>query len=383
MMITASPERIVVVDDDHAMRLSCRQILASIGHQVEVFADGAQGLAAVARLRPSLVVVDLKMPGLSGLEVLRRLQEIDASIVVVVITGYATLETAIEAMKSGAYDFLPKPFTPDELRIIVARGLERRRLQRTAEAAEIERELLKRRFLSFVSHQLKTPLAAIHQFLDLLLRFEGQAEVEAKRRDWMERCLERSSEMRRLIDSWLTLSRIEADRLAEAREPIDLGSLLGQLVDAQGERAAAQQVTLALAAPVDSLVLAGDPTCVGVLFENLVDNALKYNHAGGAVTVAASLAQGEVRVEVRDTGPGIAAEALPHLFDEFFRARGARRSGVRGSGLGLAICRRIAHEMGGTIEVTSTPGEGSSFVVRLPAGSGPALVETAAAAEHG
>src|SRR5581483_10271373 len=98
-------ERIVVIDDDHAMRLSCRQILAGMGHAVEVFADGAQGLAQIARLAPALVVVDLKMPGLSGLDVLRRLHAIDPSIVVVVITGYATIETAIEAMKAGAYDF--------------------------------------------------------------------------------------------------------------------------------------------------------------------------------------------------------------------------------------------------------------------------------------
>jgi signal transduction histidine kinase len=367
-MTTASEERIVAIDDDAAMRLSCRQILASAGHAVETFGDGAQGLAGIARQRPALVVVDLKMPGLSGLDVLRRLQEIDPAIVVVVITGYATIETAIEAMKLGAYDFLPKPFTPDELRLIVARGLERRRLQRAAQAAELEREMLKRRFLSFVTHQLKTPLAAIHQYLDLLQRLEDEPEIAAKRRAWIARCLERSREMRALIDSWLTLSRVESDHLAARREPIALHALLSQLVEAQRERAAAQQVTLGLSLPSSPLAIEGDPTCVGVLFENLLDNAVKYNRAGGAVNVAARLVAGEALVEVVDTGVGIAPEALPQLFDEFFRAQGARQSGVRGSGLGLAICRRIAHEMGGAIEVESHLGEGTTFRVRLPDG---------------
>jgi len=366
----ASDQRIVVVDDDHAMRLSCRQILAGMGHPVEVFADGAQGLAGVTALQPALVVLDLKMPGLSGLDVLRRLHEIDPTIVVVVITGYATIDTAIEAMKAGAYDFLPKPFSPDELRIIVARGLERRRLQREARAHEVESEMTKRRFVSFVSHQLKSPLAAIHQYLDLLLRLADAPQVAARRREWIERCLARSNEMRELIDAWLTLSRIESDRLAERREPVALVPLLARLLDAQRERAEEAAVVLRLDAPEgedagEPLAVGGDPGCVAVLFENLIDNAIKYNHAGGAVTVGVQPLAGEAVVEVRDTGAGIGAAALPRLFDEFYRAPGTRAVG--GTGLGLAICRRIVGEMGGAIEVESEVGSGSTFRVRLPA----------------
>jgi signal transduction histidine kinase len=361
----AVEERVVVIDDDGAMRLSCQQILARMGLAVETFADGAQGLAGVARSKPALVVVDLKMPGLSGLEVLRRLHEIDPSIVVVVITGYATIDTAIEAMKAGAYDFLPKPFAPDQLRVIVGRALERRRLQAESQRLEVEREMLKRRFVSFVSHQLKTPLAAIHQYLDLIERLDGEPDLEAKRRDWIRRCLERSEEMRRLIDEWLTLARISGDSLVGRREPVDLQPLIARVVDGQRERAAATEIALELRLEPGRWVVEGDASCLAVLFENLVDNALKYNRPGGAVRVAGRLDAGEAVVEVRDTGEGIPAEALPFLFDEFFRARPAGKA--RGSGLGLAICRRIATELGGGIEVESTPGVGSTFRVRLPA----------------
>jgi DNA-binding NtrC family response regulator len=129
LMTGDAVETIIVIDDDYAMRLSCERILSKTGFVVQTFEDGARGLAAVAELRPALVLVDLKMPGLSGMEVIPRIREIDPNAVIVVITGYATIGTAVDAMKAGAYDFLPKPFSPDELRLIVRRGLERRQLE--------------------------------------------------------------------------------------------------------------------------------------------------------------------------------------------------------------------------------------------------------------
>ena len=375
----AAGERIVVIDDDAAMRLTCRQILARAGHEVEVCGDGAQGLAAVARLRPALVVVDLKMPGLSGLEVIARLRQLDPAVVVVVITGYATIETAVEAMKAGAYDFLPKPFSPDELRLIVARGSERRRLQLEASRLQVERALLERRFVAFVSHQLKGPLAAIHQYLDVLRRLEGDAGVEAKRRDWIDRCLQRSERMRALIDDWLTLARLESGQLTGRREAFDPAPLLRRLVAEAGERGAAAGIEVSLEEPPAGCRLEGDATSVGVLFENLLDNAVKYNRPGGTVRVAARACDGELVVEVRDSGRGIAPEALPQLFAEFYRGAPAG-SGVAGSGLGLAICRRIASGMGGTIGVESEPGRGSTFTVRLPAAGPAPAVEAVAGA---
>src|SRR5271165_3865392 len=108
---------VVVIDDDSVMRMSCRKILSKIGLHVEVFDNGALGLEGVARLKPGVLVVDLKMPGISGLEVIKRVHESDPNVVVIVITGYATIDTAVEAMQAGAYDFLPKPFLPDEFRL--------------------------------------------------------------------------------------------------------------------------------------------------------------------------------------------------------------------------------------------------------------------------
>ena len=359
-------DTIVVIDDDYAMRLSCEQILGKTGFAVQSYEDGARGLEGVAALKPSLVVVDLKMPGLSGLEVIPRIQEIDPTIVIVVITGYATIGTAVDAMKAGAYDFLPKPFSPDELRLIVRRGLERRQLVALSRQCEIERELMKRRFVTFVSHQLKTPLVAVHQYLEVLQRLEGKPDTEAKRAEWIDRCLVRAREMRTLIDDWLTLSQLEGGVLSRHKTDLDLRELLAHVVEEHADLAARQDVTAALE-PGDALPVHADRTCLGVLFDNLVANAVRYNRPGGTVRVEGSVTGGEVVVAVRDTGLGIPAADVPYLFDEFYRVRRADAEAPGGTGLGLPIARRVALEMGGTIEVESTEGTGSTFRVRLPA----------------
>ena len=363
---------IVVIDDDEAMRLSCRKILTKVGFEVTAFEDGAQGLEGVARLRPALTIVDLKMPGISGMEVIPRVHEIDPSIIIVVITGYATIDTAVEAMKAGAYDFLPKPFSPEELRLIVNRGLERRRLLLEAQRHEVEREFIKRRFVSFVSYQLQSPLAAIHQYLNVLRHLGETAEAAAKRQEWYDRCLARIEEMQGLIRNWLTLSAIEGRCLARQRVKVDLSEILPAIFKTYEGLAAAEQVTLEARLPEDGCFTAGDPDCVRVLFDNLIVNAIKYNKPGGRVTVLARMAGGEVAVSVADTGVGIPEHQRQFLFEEFFRVRSQTAKKTAGAGLGLAICKKIVSELGGHIEVESEVEAGSTFHVRLPAWREPA-----------
>jgi two-component system, sensor histidine kinase and response regulator len=367
----AAPETVVVIDDDHAMRMSCRQILSKMGFLVEVFEDGATGLEGVARLKPALVVVDLKMPGIGGLEVVARVHEVDPGIIIIVITGYATIGTAVDAMKTGAYDFLPKPFSPDELRVIVHRGLERRRLQQESRRHQVERELLRRRFVTFVSHQLKTPLAAIYQYLDVLRRLGDSPEATEKRAEWLDRCLVRTAEMQSLIHDWLTLAEAEGGTLARRRERVDVGGVLRMLAATYEQLLAGSAVTLTCDLPETALDVMGDRNCVSVVFDNLIDNAIKYNRPGGAVHVAGGATGGEVLIEVADTGKGIPAEYRHLLFEEFYRLPVEGDHRPSGSGLGLPICKRIVSELGGVIEVESTEHVGSTFRVRLPAAADP------------
>ena len=364
-MNASRPETVVVIDDDRAIRLSCEKILARSGYEVVCFENGALGLEAVADRKPALVLVDLKMPGISGLDVIARVREIDPTAVVIVITGYASVESAVDAMKAGAYDFLPKPFSPDELRLVADRGLERRRLVLEARRGELERELLKRRFVTFVSHQLKSPLVAVHQYLEVLRRLGETEDVQAKREMWLDRCLERTRELTSIIEDWLTFASLEQSSLSRTRETVDVRIPIRKLVEGYEELATEQSVSLTTNLPANPCPVNGDPTCLTILFDNLIINAIRYNRPGGSVTVGAECRPGEVVVSVTDTGIGIPESYLSMLFDEFFRV-GGRSEGPSGTGLGLPISRRIATEHGGVIDVHSVEGAGSTFTVRLP-----------------
>jgi len=359
---------VVVIDDDYAMRLSCGKILTKMGLRAETFEDGARGLEGVAKLKPDMVVVDLKMPGISGMEVLSRVHDIDPQIVIVVITGYATIDTAVQAMKCGAYDFLPKPFSPDELRLIVNRGLERRRLGLESQRHEVERAMLTRRFVTFVAHQLRTPLVAVHQYLNVMKHLD---QSPAKEHEWIDRCLTRIEELQNLIADWLTLARVEGGAMLKERIKVDLSQIVLDILKAYQETAAAEGVSLEARVPEGSLYVLGDRNCLSVLFDNLITNAIKYNKPGGKVTVTGTVSAGEVVIAVADTGVGIPEKYRPLLFDEFFRVKDESAKQTAGTGLGLHISKRIVSEMGGTIHVESQVGVGSVFLVRLPAAHDP------------
>jgi FixJ family two-component response regulator len=321
----AEQETILVIDDDYAMRLSCGKILAKMGFRVEAFEDGAQGLEGAARLKPSLVVVDLKMPGISGMEVVTRLHEVSPDIVLVVITGYPTIDTAVGAMKCGAYDFLPKPFSPDELRMIVNRGLEHRRLSLEMRRGEMERALLKRRFITFVSHQLQTPLVAVHQYLDVLKHLDNTESAAAKRQEWLDRCLKRTEELQALIKDWLSLARIEGESFSQQWVKVDLQGIIAQILLTYQEMAATNGVSLESRIPENTYFVKGDRNCLTVLFDNLIVNAIKYNKRGGKVTVSAEDLGGGGRHGSGDSGK----VSPPPLRGVLSRRRGGEREDSR------------------------------------------------------
>jgi signal transduction histidine kinase len=268
-------------------------------------------------------------------------------------------------MKCGAYDFLPKPFSPDELRLIVNRGLEHRRLSLEMRRHEMERALLKHRFITFVSHQLQTPLVAVHQYLDVLKHLENSESAAAKRQEWLDRCLKRTEELQALIKDWLSLARIEGESFSQQWVKVDLHQIIEEILYTYKEMAAANGISLENRIPENTFFAKGDRNCLSVVFDNLIVNAIKYNKPGGKVTVSAEALGGELAIAVADTGVGIPEKYRPLLFEEFFRVEEEGRPKTPGTGLGLSICRRLVTEMGGSISVDSEVNVGSTFRVRL------------------
>jgi signal transduction histidine kinase len=358
---------ILVIDDEKAMRDSCSQVLTKDGYLTETAEDGDSGLQKVSRIRPDLVLVDLKMPGMGGMELLGKIAEIDLNIVSIVITGYATIESAVEAMKRNAYDFIPKPFTPDQLRIIVGRGLEKRRLAVESAQLRWEKETMRENFITLVSHQLRSPLISIQQCFNVILEgFAFEGEWASQQKELIEEVTKRIESLLKLIDDWLDMSRVEAGKLIDNFKPVALGPILSETIELFKPLAEAKKVALETNFCNDLPGVQGDGESLKQAFTNLISNAIQYNRQRGTVTISTKEDRDHLRVEISDTGIGISQENLHFIFDEFFRVKTKETRGIRGSGLGLPIAKRIIEAHNGSIKVVSESGKGTNFTVLLP-----------------
>jgi two-component system sensor histidine kinase/response regulator len=355
---------IFVIDDDEIIRLSCEQILQKSGYKVETFGNGHKGIERLKEVRPPLLVVDIKMPELDGFEVIKRVRKFDPDVVIVVITGYATIETAVDAMKMGAYDFLPKPFTPNELRLIIDRGFERWRLAREAKLLRRQKEEVERKFMTLVSHQLKEPLGAVKQYLDVLLH-TCRDQLPGETTEWISRSQLRIAEMIRLIQDWLMLAKLDRGALCDRGAVSDIGRIVESIIREQQALPSAS-VLLTAEIPPGMALAQGDAVSLNMLIGNLIGNAVKYNKPGGKVMVRAFADDTWITLEVSDTGIGIPQAFRSHLFEEFYRVKTPETQNIPGTGLGLVICKKIVDELGGSIEVDSQEGEYATFTVKLP-----------------
>jgi two-component system sensor histidine kinase/response regulator len=356
---------ILVIDDEEAMRDSCSQVLNKDGYMTETAEDGHSGLRKIREVKPDLVLIDLKMPGMGGMELLEKIGQIDPDIVSIVITGYATIESAVEAMKLNAYDFLPKPFTPDQLRIVIERGLERRRLAAESERLRREKEMMRENFITLVSHQLRSPLTSVKQYFGVIR--EGFAgDVTEKQKEIIRKAGGYIDSLLKLINDWLDVSRVEAGRIRDKSEPVSLAAVLSEAAEALKPQAEAKKVVIELNITDNLPQLIGDPNCLKEAFLNLISNAIIYNREGGTVTVTAKEQGDELVVEVSDTGIGISKENLPFIFDEFFRVKSKETQHISGTGLGLPIAKKIIEAHNGCVKVASEPGKGTNFSILLP-----------------
>jgi signal transduction histidine kinase len=356
--------RVLIIDDEEVVLDACTQILGDRAYHVTTASDGSAGLERLGEFHPDLVFVDLKMPGLSGFDVLERIRAIDPSIVSIVITGYGTLSSAVEAMQKGAYDFLPKPFTPDEFRLVTARGLEKRRLQQEALRLRRERDLLREQFASIVSHELRAPLSAVQQNLMVLAHDLGGVLSETQRQR-LDRLQGRIADLLALISTWVRAVSTDMEGLRASFHPVDLGSVVGKALDSVGVLAARKDITVDTSLPSTPPVVDGDAGTLCEAVVNLLSNAVKYSRAGSRVVLAVAVTDRRVAIAVRDFGVGIPADELPLISGGLYRGRSGT-AGETGSGLGLAITRKIVEAHGGTLTVESTVGAGSTFTITLP-----------------
>jgi len=356
--------KVLLIDDEEVVLDSCTRMLRGGPYDVKTAMDGGRGVALAREFRPDLVIVDLKMPGISGLDVLEQIHALDPTIVSIMLTGFATVGSAVDAMKKGACDFLPKPITPDEFRLVVTRALERRRLVLETQALRREKELLREQFAAIVSHELKSPLGALQQNLYALADDLADKLTETQRQQ-LERMKVRVADLMNLIQTWLRLMSADIGKIRDNFQPVPISAVIAKALESVQPHAVRKDIAIQTDGAGRASRVQGDVGTLVQALVNLLNNAVKYSRSGTTVRVTATEEQGQVAIAVADAGIGIAAEDLPRVFEDFYRAASA--AGEAGCGLGLPLSRRIIEAHGGTISVTSEPGKGSTFVIRLPA----------------
>ena len=357
--------KIIIIDDEEVVLDSCAQILEDSDYQLATAMNGSLGLKLLHEFRPDLVFVDLKMPGISGLEVLEKINTTDPTIVTIVITGYATVSSAVEAMKQGAYDFLPKPFTPDEFRLITMRGLEKRKLVLETIALRREKEMLKENFAAIVSHELKAPLGAVQQNL-FFLSEELSNKLTKDQVERLERMKSRITDLLELIHTWLRVFSTDIEAIKDQFKPVSVKSVVSKAVESAQPHAIRKNIEIvsSLKDPLSSVF--GEEGTLTEALVNISINAIKYSYMGSEVIIEAENKDDFVVISISDTGVGISEEDLPFIFDDFYSGKPDQMT-ERGVGVGLAISRRIIETHNGSISVYSDLGKGSKFIIKLPA----------------
>ena len=355
---------ILIIDDEESILDGCRQALEKSGYSVITTSVGQDGIKLARENKPDVVFVDLKMPGISGMDIIELISKDLPDIVLIVITGYASIVSAVEAMKKGAYDYLPKPFTPDQLRAVTKRGLEHRFLKIEADRLRAEKKYMEKNFITFVSHEMRSPLVTIQQYIETLKAIAGDS-FSKDVFTIIERCDKRIQNLQDLVEHWLDLSRIENGTFSEAKESLNLKSILNRSIEELGPLCQRREIKLVSDLRDDLPKIIGDQESLLRVFSNIIGNATKYTPAGGTISIKTDYDDYYLYVRISDTGIGIPQDKLLFIFEPFYRVKG-KDERQRGSGLGLTFSKKIMEAHQGTIEVTSKEGEGTTFVLKFP-----------------
>jgi len=370
---------ILVIDDETNICEGIKRALRPQGFSVEAAGSGQEGLQKLREGGFGLVLLDVMMPDISGIDLIPAIHQIDPDIICIIITGYATVELAIRAIKQGAYNFLTKPFSVDELTLAVNQGIEHQRLSlesKRLQAAEAEaRHLIdektrleeldkaKKLFFRLMTHELQAPLSAIQSYLQLMLE---EYLTPEQHKEFLQKCIVRLDEERKLIGDLMELGRLQAIGPAPDTAPVQLDEILHKVVGDLESQVVQKNLKLTVEIQEQLPAVNGSPKLFKSLWENLLGNAIKYTLPGGEVTASLQVENDQVVGQVRDTGIGIPAEEQGRLFSEFFRAKNAKALSLRGTGLGLVIVKRIIDGAGGNLRVESEEGKGSTFTFNLP-----------------
>ncbi|MCE1203751.1 MAG: hybrid sensor histidine kinase/response regulator [Holophagaceae bacterium] len=360
--------RILVVDDDALTRRSLRAMLERAYYQVETAEGGAEALALLSPFRPDLVLLDIQMPDMDGLEVCRRIRELPNGdlLPIIFLTGDERPDIHSLAFQVKGDDFLRKPVLSAELVVRIRSLMRLKRLQAEVQAERdnlLDLQKQREQLFEFIVHDLKNPLSAIQAGLQLL---DEREDGDATSRSQLRRLRDTSQYMGRMIQNILDIGRAEQVGLELRKTRILLRQWIPCLLKEMEPLAQSRGHELVWECPPD-LEIEADQEFLRRLLLNLLDNALKYSTRGSCTRLEAQRTEGGIRLEVRDQGRGIPEHMREQIFQKFVRLEDGQPGTRSSSGLGLAFCQLVAEAHQGRIWAEENPPQGSLFVLELPA----------------
>lgn len=386
-----NPARILILDDDPNILRFLLRALFKQGYSVQAVDHPTKALELLARNRFDLVITDLKMPEMDGIVFLKRIKESSPTTEVILMTAFATVETALEAMKLGAFDFLVKPFNLEDVKQVVERAL---RFLSTRNDLNQFKDLdrLKNEFLGNVTHELRSPLTSIKAAAKLLLEeFKNKGtdvplHIVLQMLSMVDR---NSNKMIGLVDDLLDTFRYQTNKITLNNMPFSVEKLIAKCVEEFLLPCQERGLTLScrIEEPLPSLT--ADPIEVRQAILNLLGNSMKFTPEGGKIIIGAQLKNHTgafksahektpheteekemIEIFVEDTGIGIPQEQQEKIFEKFYQVDGSLRRKQTGIGLGLSLTKSIVDAHHGKIRLESCPGKGSIFYLDFPLKNG-------------
>lgn len=369
--------KILVVEDEEIIRLMFKQSFANWGFKVSTAENGKDALEKCQHELFNIVVTDLNMPVMDGMELLKRLKSKWPNQEVIVITGYATIESAIEAMKLGAYDFILKPVNFDHVQFTINKCYTKIRAEyeneelREANSQLIELNEMKDKFLYITNHEIRTPLTIIKGYIDVMRTLIPNPNPEVA--ETLSILEDTTSELNELVDRMHLLRSMELGEVEKKYDILDLKEILSKVYRELINLYKMRNIELKVVVDKKPLFVSGDYRQVRLTMRELLHNALKFTPDNGKVLAKLELKNDKIHYTVKDSGVGIPYDKQKLIFDRFYEIQDVvnHRSSKKdfmggGLGIGLSMVKEIVESMKGKIELISEPGQGSLFKVILP-----------------
>jgi len=380
--------KVLVVDDEKEIRTFLSKALGRLGgFQVALAESGEEALCKLEKERFDLVLTDLKMPNMDGLQLIAEVAKSKPEILTIMMTGHGTIDSALEAMKLGASDYITKPLNLDEMILRLRKVLEEKqrfvRLKDFADQLEKTNlelrkiDSMKSEFVSVASHELRTPLAAIKNAVQLMLSGKT-GEVNENQKHFLSMAERNINRLTHILDDLLNLSKIESGKIALKFDHIELKDIIELTASSLRPHADVKSIQIDVHIPESLPAVHGDQEKIEQILTNLLGNAIKFTQEGGKILLSAKPPSPDqkdgygqtVAISVKDTGIGIPADHLNAIFDKFHQVEGSLHRSVSGSGLGLTITKGLVEAQQGKIMVESEVGKGSTFTFTLPVSQG-------------